>query len=126
MLPIQAILDSNYRFLCFSARCVGSTHDAMAQAVSSFGTYWAQGILQAEFWIAGDETYVSDEAFITLYPRSQSGLLENNLNILSSLRAHVEQAFGLFSDRWRMLRNGMDFWLNIHSRIVCLCMKVAE
>jgi len=56
-LPVQALVDSRYRLLCFSARCVGSTHDSMAHAVSSLGEYLRQGRRQMEFWISGDEAY---------------------------------------------------------------------
>ncbi len=31
-VPVQAIVDSSYRFLYMSARCVGSTHDSLAWA----------------------------------------------------------------------------------------------
>lgn len=36
-IPVQALVDSNYRFICYSARCVFSTHDSLSHSVSALG-----------------------------------------------------------------------------------------
>lgn len=43
-IPVQALVDSNYRFLCFSAICRGSTHDSLSHAVSALGRYLEEGV----------------------------------------------------------------------------------
>lgn len=124
-LPVQALCDSSYRFLCFSARCVGSTHDAMAHAVSSLGMYLSEVGLPEAFWIAGDEAYTCNENLITPYPASQSGPEERNFNFFLSVhRVHIEQAFGQLVARWRILRDGLEYSLSRNARIICLCMKL--
>jgi len=105
-LPVQALVDSEYRFLSFSARCVGSAHDSMAHSVSSLAEFLNSGNLPVEYWICGDEAYMCTESLITPYPRSQCTEKEENFNFfLSSYRVHVEQAFGQLLSSWRILRS---------------------
>ena len=70
-LPIQAMCDSSYRFLSYSSLCVGSTHDALAYAVSGLGFCLNQGLLEKLFWICGDEAYNCTESLIVPFPSSQ-------------------------------------------------------
>ena len=124
-LPVQALVDSTYRFLCFSAICVGSTHDAAAHAISRLGRFLSADCLQREFWIVGDDAYQCDEFMIPPYPTSQAGEAQRNFNyFLSVLRVHVEQAFGMLVGRWRIIKDGLQFSVSRNSRIVCLCMKL--
>lgn len=124
-LPVQALVDSRYRFLDVSIRCVGSTHDQLAHAVSELGQYLANNKLQIEYWIAGDEAYLCTNSLICPIPISQvSSCWEDAFNFfLSSLRIHVEQAFGMLVARWRVLRD-LEFSPEICSEIVALCMKL--
>lgn len=124
-LPVQAMVDSKYRFLSFSARCVGSTHDALAHAVSDLGQFLEKGLLHCAFWVAGDEAYTCTNSLITPYPMSQAEIDEFNFNFfLSSYRVHVEQAFGQLVARWRILQTELQFPLKKNARIVCVCLKL--
>lgn len=124
-LCVQALVDSNYRFLSYSCRCVGSTHDSLAHAVSSLGRYLEQGELNGEFWIAGDEAYVCTESLITPVPMSQASEVEGAFNFfLSSLRIHVEQAFGMLVAKWAILQRPLQYAVRKNSRIVCVTMKL--
>jgi len=124
-IPVQALVDANYRFLCYSARCVGATHDALAHSVSELGAYLSQGGLQEEFWICGDEAYECRNWLITPYARSQCNDKEKYFNFfLSSHRVHIEQAFGHLVARWRVLNGGLEFSLSRNIRVVCACMKL--
>ena len=69
-VPVQAPVDARYQFVLASAICKGSTHDSLAHSVSYLGGYIAAGLLQKEFWIAGDEAYACDESVLTPYPAS--------------------------------------------------------
>lgn len=123
-IPVQALVDSDYRFLCYSARCVGSTHDSLAHAVSSLGTYLDAGNLKPEFWIAGDEAYVCTESLITPFPASQASDWEDAFNFWhSSLRMHVEQSFGMLVAKWRILLQ-LNFDVDVNTRVICLAMKL--
>ena len=48
-MPVQAIVDSRYRFLYMSCRCVGSTHDSVAFHVSSMARRLRQGEMPAGY-----------------------------------------------------------------------------
>lgn len=123
-IPVQAVCDSNYRFLCYSAKCRGSTHDSLAHAVSSLGDYLEQGSLDARFWIAGDEAYVCTNSLITPVPASQANDFEDAFNFYhSSLRMHIEQAFGMLVAKWRILRF-LNFSVNDSAEIIGLAMKL--
>lgn len=124
-IPVQALVDSSYRFRSMSARCVGSTNDALAHAVSELAVFLGSGVLGFIFWIVGDEAYSCCEWLITPYPNSQAGEQEKNFNVfLSSLRVHVEQAFGQLVARWSILNYKLEYSVGKSSRIVCVCMKL--
>lgn len=126
-LPIQCVVDANYTFLCFSARCVGSTHDSVAHAVSALGDYLEQGLLRKEFWIAGDDAYLCSESLITPYPMNQTSgntALFNFNFFHSSLRMHIEQAFGMLVAKWEIVKEGLDYSVERNSRIACLATKL--
>ena len=53
-----------------SAICKGSTHDSLAHSVSSLGRYLAAGLLNKDYWVAGDEAYSCDESLLTPFPAS--------------------------------------------------------
>ena len=69
-VPVQALVDARYRFVLASAIFKGSTHDSLAHSVSYLGGYVAAGLLEKEFWVAGDEAYACDESLLTPYPAS--------------------------------------------------------
>ena len=69
-VPVQALVDSRYRFLMASAICKGSTHDSLAHSVSSLRRYLAAGLLNKDYWVAGDEAYSCDESLLTPFPAS--------------------------------------------------------
>ena len=118
-------MDADYRFRSYSARCVGSTHDALAHSVSGLAVHIQNGGIPMEFWICCDEAYLCSEWLITPYPKSQSGEKEENFNyFLSSHMVYVEQAFGNLTARWRVLKSGLEFSLQRNSRIICLYMKI--
>lgn len=83
-IPVQAVCDANFRFLCLSAVCVGSTHDSLAHAVSKLGQYMAKGQLNGEFWIACDSAYTCTEHMIGPYPNTEADEYQDAFNFLLS------------------------------------------
>lgn len=123
-LPIQALVNSDYRFICFSALCRGSTHDALAHAVSSLGRYLEDGRLEMEYWIAGDEAYNCSEYLITPVPASMASDVEDAFNFYhSSLRMHVEQSFGMLIKKFRILKM-LEYSVKDSAEIVAIAMKL--
>lgn len=56
-LPVQAVVDARYRFLCMSCRCSGSTHDSVAFDVSELAEKLRVEGLRPGYWIAADPAY---------------------------------------------------------------------
>jgi DDE superfamily endonuclease len=100
-IPAQALVDANYKFLYLSAKCAGSTPDGIAWASSTLGLRLCREALPAGYWIAGDAAYPCRNAIITPWTAGQ--LLDDDFAVSrdafnfyhSSLRMHVEQAFGM-------------------------------
>ena len=77
------------------------------------------------FWAAGDEAYRTSEWIITPFTGSTLTQDEDNFNFfLSSLRIHIEQAFGMLVARWRIIRDGLNFSVKRCSRIISTVMKL--
>jgi DDE superfamily endonuclease/Villin headpiece domain len=129
-MPIQAVCDSKYKFLYMSARCVGSTHDSLAWAVSTLGRRLQDGLGLGVYWLAGDAAYVCADHLLTPYSKSQMqdselGQRRDAFNFFhSSLRMHVEQAFGILVARFGILWRPMGFSLPTVPRILSACMRI--
>jgi hypothetical protein len=114
-IPAQALVDANYRFLYLSSKCAGSTPDGIAWESSSLGMRLRREPLPLGFWIAGDAAYPCRHGVITPWTAGQ--LLHDNLGVSrdafnfyhSSLRMHVEQAFGMLVQRFGILWRKLTF-----------------
>ena len=103
-LTLQAIVDSDYRFLSCSSLAVGGTHDSLAFRLSSLSSFINAGNLPRGFWIAADEAYRCTNYIIIPFSRPSASLYQDGYNFFqSSHRLHVEQAFGILKNRWGIL-----------------------
>ena len=70
-LNVQAMCDSEYRFLYVSSVNPGSTHDSTAFGMSSLCRmlFRESSRLRNDFWIAGDNAYVCSNTLGTPWPR---------------------------------------------------------
>lgn len=82
-VPVQAIVDSSYRFIASSTMCVGSTHDSVAFELSNIADYLRSGKLPKGFWIAGDEAYRCSEHVCTPFPRTFASKYQDSYNFSS-------------------------------------------
>jgi hypothetical protein len=118
-IPAQALVDANYRFLYLSAKCAGSTPDGIAWESSSLGMRLRRVPLPAGFWIAGDAAYPCRNGIITPWTAGQLlhdefGTSRDAFNFFhSSLRMHVEQAFGMLVQRFGILWRKRMFYLPV-------------
>jgi DDE superfamily endonuclease len=115
-LCIQAVCDSKHRFMFASALCLGSTHDSVAFAASSFSTFLQRspndGLPQG-FFIAADEAYSCSDRVLTPWPGRGLPCEKDCFNFwLSSARIHIEQSFGMLVGRWGI------FWRLIRCSVV--------
>jgi len=126
-LPLQAVADSDYRFTYCSLKCVSSTHDSLSYSVSDLSTFLRNGGLPRGFWIAADDAYECTETLITPVPRRRAPIwsLEDSFNFYhSSLRMHVEQAFGILVARWGILWTPLRFDLHRATRVVDVALRL--
>ena len=81
--------------------------------------------LNGEFWIAGDEAYMCTEDLITPVPSSHASSEEDSFNFFhSSLRMHVEQAFGMLMAKWGIFQKPLGLPVRKSSRIIAVAMKL--
>ena len=123
-INVQALCDSNYRFLYVSYRCAGSTHDSTAWSVTALHDAISNGHLAESFWIAADDAYACTEQTLTPWP-GEVTLYKDSFNFhLSSLRIHIEQAFGMLVRRWGILWKPMQVTLSNSKEIFMACVKL--
>lgn len=126
-LPVQAVVDSTYRFLYMSACCVGSTHDSLAFGVSKLAAELEAGALPMPYHIVGDDAYSCTDYLLTPVPSrlAPPGSPSDAYNFFqSSLRMHVEQAFGQLLTRWRLLGSRLRFNLQLNVNIILAAMAL--
>ena len=83
------------------------------------------GLLGEYFWVVGDDAYPVSESIIVPYHSSTLTEDQDNFNFyFSSLRIHIEQAFGILVARCRILRDRLDFGLEHCTAIMSVAMKL--
>ena len=120
-VPVQGVVDSKYRFLCFSSLSPGSSHDSYTFSLSNLRRYLEEKRLSFKYYIVGDEAYMVSAYLLTPFPgtESQHDEYKDAFNFfISSFRIHVEQAFGILVARWGMLRLGLRMSLNFAHNVV--------
>lgn len=92
-IPVQAIFDLAIRFLFFSAKYAGPTHESVVFSVSSLVDRLHAKDLPRGFCIAADEAYVWDEQVVNLIDEGNAkpDSYENEFNFFqSSVRMHIK------------------------------------
>ena len=123
---LQALVSYERKFLWWSSKCCGSTHDSLAWDTSNLGMHMKEHGLPGDFWIAGDEAYVNSESLLGPYP-SHSGMnaVKDTWNYYQSrCRINVECAFGQLVKRWGILRRPLATRLTHTNVALSECMKL--
>ena len=123
-IPVQAVCDAKERFLFFSSKCAGSTHDSTAFEVTRLGRFLSSGGLKEGYWIAADEAYACSDFLLTPWSGSSLNEEKDAFNFyLSSLRIHIEQTFGRLVTRWGILWKPLRYSLRNTSKVLFCCAK---
>ena len=122
------------RFLCrpsltpttcswrFQHFCTGSSHDSVAFRMSNIGRAIEMGLIPLGFCIALDDAYATSLFSLTPFRKGMNNeYLESFNYFFSSLRGHVEQAFGRLVAKWRILRAPLCFSLPIVTQLIKVC-----
>lgn len=108
-LNTQAICDSDYKFRWMACTSPGATHDSTAftsttlgRTLSDPGSDLTRAMTRDGHCIAADEAYAASELLAVPWPGGGKGdRWKDSYNFyLSSLRIHIEQAFGMLIWRW--------------------------
>jgi DDE superfamily endonuclease len=110
-----------------SGRTAGATHDSLAFSVSALWESLANSSLPDGYWIAGDEAYNCSDSLLTPWPSSvaKTDVAKDAFNFYqSSLRIHIEQAFGQLVRRFGILWKPIQFSIHSVHAIVHACMCI--
>lgn len=102
-LNCQAVCDLRGRFLELSILYPGSTSDCLAFEGMNLYSRLENGLLKEGLCLFGDNAYVNSKFMATPYT-SASGAKDAYNFFHSQLRIRVECAFGMFTQRWGILR----------------------
>jgi hypothetical protein len=114
-LNMQAVCDSERRFLWCSTLTCGSTHDSTALAYSELGEILANPehpVNQTDAWIAADDAYTgpanSSDSILTPFPGKNLSATDDCYNFWQSrLRIEIECAFGALVARFGVLQRAL-------------------
>jgi hypothetical protein len=112
-LNCQAVADCRGRFLDMSIRYPASTSDCLAFESSKLYNDLEDGLLAQGLCLFGDNAYLNSPFLATPYP-NVSGEYKDAYNFFhSQLRVRVECAFGMFVQRWGILRSAIPKGISV-------------
>jgi hypothetical protein len=123
-LNVQAMSDYRGKFLYFAVAAPGSFPDSKALALTRLKN-WIDA-LPAGFYVVADNAYVISEHMLIPFSGTQRHVPENSSYnyFLSQLRIRVEQAFGQFSVKWRVIRKPLETSLQNSSLLLVTCARL--
>jgi DDE superfamily endonuclease len=124
-LNMQAICDSESRFLDVCIRHPGATSDFLSFTSSSiYRKLEEDNFLAPGLCLFGDLAYVNCRYFVTPFRSVSSGKRDDFNFFHSQLRIRIEIAFGQLVSRWGILRRALPSKLGIKKCVAlacCLC-----
>ena len=124
---MQAVAGSSYLFTYIYLWCVGGTHDSLAFSVFLLAEKFENGDLSFGYCYVGNEAYFCTDSMLTHISSSRAplGSPEDAFNVYSSsLRTHIEHAFGVLVARWGISWHPLRFSLRTNVRIVEAAIKL--
>ena len=124
-LNCQAVADVKGRFLDISINYGGSTSDVLAFESSTLCDRLENGLLAPGLNLFGDNAYLNTTFMATPFPNVSKGPKDDYNFFQSQLRIRVECAFGMFVQRWAILRSIIPHGISI-GRTVGLVVALAK
>ena len=121
----QAVCDVHMRFIFFAIAAPGRAGDMNAIKATSFFDLLAN--VPGPFYILGDNAYpLGNQLLIPFKGAQRMELMNSHFNFyLSQLRIKIEQAFGLFTTKWRILRGNLkNCQLKTVKKVIEVCAKL--
>eukprot|EP00171_Calliarthron_tuberculosum_P003357 IDg3357t1 len=121
--PIKgcSIVDGTYRFMYLAINCVGSTHDSIAFSATKLVDELEDKLIPVPYHLVDDDAYTCSNYMLVPVSaiRAPPGSAADAYNFFqSSLRIHVDQAFGQLLTRWRLLGSRLSFSLRSTVHII--------
>ena len=107
------MVDCRGKFLDMSIRYPASTSDLLLFEGSTLYGKLEEGLLHPGLCLFGDNAYINTPFLATPYPNVSSGYKDGYNFFHSQLRIRVECAFGMFVQRWGILRSAIPMGISI-------------
>ena len=123
-LNVQAVCDCQSRFIFFGIVAPGKCGDQVAFERSPLLDYVRN--LPPGYYMIGDAAYLVGESLLTPFTGGhRSDRTKDAYNFfLSQCRIRIEMAFGLLTNKWRVLREPLQTCLSRSSDIVMACARL--
>lgn len=119
------IADLKGKFLMFNVNHSGSTHDSLAWATSSLQAMIANGDLDKDLFLIGDEAFSCTNQVQSPWSGRGLGRWKDSYNYhLSSCRQCIERAFGMLIKRWGILQRKLIVDFERWSLVSVVCAKL--
>ena len=109
-LNVQAICDSNLRFMYVAVAAPGKTNDSRAYCRLVQLRTWIEDLCDTFFFV-GDNAYnLTTKMLIPFKGSQKTQKYKRSYNFhLSQLRIRIEMAFGRLTTKWRIFRRNLEF-----------------
>jgi hypothetical protein len=123
-LNVQALSDYRGKFLYFAVAAPGSFPDSKALELTNLKK-WIDS-LPPGFFVVADNAYILSEHMMIPFSGSLRHVPEHSSYnyFLSQLRIRVEQAFGQYSVKWRIIRKPLETKLSTSSIVLTTCARL--
>lgn len=121
----QAVCDVRGRFLDMSIIYPGSTSDCLAFEGMTLFSDLEGGILRPGLCLFGDNAYINTLFMATPFAGVSGGSADAYNFYHSQLRIRIECAFGMFTQRWSLLRKALPAQISI-AKSVALVIALAK
>jgi hypothetical protein len=136
-------MDQQCRFTAFSSSCPGGMGDSIAYLkwkLSTVNESICEHILREEkrtIYLLGDNAYTNSNVLLTPFPKPKiTSVAHDSYNFhLSQLRIHVEMAFGLLVNKWRLFKQPLQVRMSSSGQLIhtafrlhnyCINMRLQE